>query len=70
MITRQLKPIVTHLDGNTHNVAPRIVLEVKSDLVSRNEDGGYGLRFPRLVRIRNDKPVSDINTIDDVREMM
>ena len=70
MITRQLKPIVTHLDGNTHNVAPRIVLEVKSDLVSRNEDGGYGLRFPRLVRIRNDKPVSDINTIDDIREMM
>jgi DNA ligase-1 len=70
MLTRQLKPIVTHLDGDTHKVAPRVVLEVKSDLVSQNEDGGYGLRFPRLVRIRNDKPVSDINTIDDVKGMM
>ena len=70
MLTRQLKPIVTHLEGQTHKVAPRVVLEVKSDLVSQNEDGGYGLRFPRLVRIRNDKPVSDINTIDDVKGMM
>ena len=70
MLTRQLKPIVTHLDGDTHKVAPRVVLEVKSDLVSQNEDGGYGLRFPRLVRIRNDKPVSDINTIDDVKRMI
>ena len=70
MLTRQLRPIVTHLEGNTHKVAPRVVLEVKSDLVSQNEDGGYGLRFPRLVRIRNDKPVSDINTIDDLKGMM
>jgi len=70
MLTRQLRPLVTRLEGNTHKVAPRVVLEVKSDLVSQNEDGGYGLRFPRLVRIRNDKPVSDINTIDDLKGMM
>ena len=70
MLTRQLKPIITHLDGDTYKVSPRVVLEVKSDLVSMNEKGEYGLRFPRLVRIRNDKPVSDINTIDDLKGMM
>ena len=68
-LTRQLKPIVTHLDGNTHKFPPRIVLEVTSDLVTTNEKGEYGLRFPRMLRIRNDKPVSQINTIDDVKGM-
>tara|TARA_R100000234_G_scaffold26505_1_gene15276 strand:+ start:147 stop:1676 length:1530 start_codon:yes stop_codon:yes gene_type:complete len=69
-LTRQLKPIVTHLDGDTHKVTPRIVLQVKADLVTSNEKGEYGLRFPRKTRIRNDKPVSDINTIDDMKGMM
>ena len=69
-LTTQLKPIVTHLEKDTYKVSPRVVLEVKSDLISMNEKGEYGLRFPRLVRIRDDKPVSDINTIDDLKEMM
>ena len=49
---------------------PRIVLQVSADLVTSNEKGEYGLRFPRMTRIRNDKPVSDINTIDDMKGMM
>ena len=69
-MTQQLKPLVTDYEDGTHNVLPRIVLEIKADMITTNEQGGYGLRFPRLVRIRDDKPVSEINTIDDLKEMM
>ena len=46
------------------------MLEVTCDLVTQDADGNYGLRFPRLIRIRDDKPVSEINTLDDLLEMM
>ena len=34
---------------------PRIVLQVSADLVTSNEKGEYGLRFPRMTRIRNER---------------
>lgn len=69
-LTSQLRPIVTEYENGTYEVLPRIVLEVTSDLVTRNADGTYALRFPRLVAIRDDKPVSDINTLTDVMGMI
>jgi DNA ligase-1 len=69
-LTRQLKPIVTYLEKDTHKVSPRVVLEITADMITTNDKGEYGLRFPRMKRIRNDKPVSQINTIDDLKEMM
>jgi DNA ligase-1 len=30
---------------------------------------GYALRFPRIVRIRDDKPVDEIDTLDRVGEL-
>jgi len=55
--------------GAARLVEPRIVLEVGFDAVtvSDRHDSGFALRFPRIVRIRDDKPVAEINTLDDVR---
>ena len=41
------------------------------DIVQRSDlhESGYALRFPRIVRIRDDKPVSQINTLADVDEI-
>ena len=39
------------------------------DLVTQDAKGNFGLRFPRMLRIRDDKPVSDINTIEDLEAM-
>ena len=69
-LTNALRPIVEDYDNGTYNVLPRIVLEVTSDLISVNNEGNYGLRFPRLVAIRDDKAVSEIDTIDDVVRMI
>ena len=53
-------------------VEPQIVIEVAFDTVqpSPRHKSGYALRFPRIVRLRPDKPVSEINTLDDVRAMV
>ncbi len=54
--------------GFTREVEPEIVLEVAFNAIMRSDrhDSGYALRFPRIVRIRGDKPPAEINTVDDV----
>jgi DNA ligase-1 len=50
-------------------VEPKIVLEVAFNNMMRSgrHESGYALRFPRIVRIRTDKPVEEIDTLDAVR---
>lgn len=52
-------------------VEPKIVLEVAFNNVMQSErhNSGYSLRFPRIVRIRTDKPVEEIDTLDRVAEI-
>jgi DNA ligase-1 len=52
-------------------VEPKIVIEVAFDIVatSRLHESGFALRFPRIVRIRDDKPVEEIDTLARVREI-
>ena len=54
--------------GFSREVEPEIVLEVAFNAIMRSDrhDSGYALRFPRIVRIRRDKPPAEINTVDDV----
>lgn len=57
--------------GYARIVEPRIVLEVAFDriMISDRHDSGFALRFPRIARIRDDKPPEEINTLDDVRTL-
>lgn len=54
--------------GFVRDVEPEIVLEVAFNAIMRSErhDSGYALRFPRILRIRKDKPPAEINTVEDV----
>ena len=57
--------------GRVRVVEPRIVLEVTFDRVqpSNRHKSGYALRFPRIVRLRPDKNVEDIDTLETVRKL-
>jgi len=57
--------------GFSRLVEPRIVLEVAFNAVMRSDrhSSGFALRFPRILRIRTDKPVDEIDTLDRVREI-
>jgi DNA ligase-1 len=55
----------------TREVEPRIVLEVAFNAVMRSDRhaSGFALRFPRILRLRNDKSPDEIDTLDTVREI-
>jgi DNA ligase-1 len=57
--------------GRVRVVEPLIVIEVTFDRVqpSKRHKGGYALRFPRIVRLRPDKTVAEIDTLESVRKL-
>ena len=57
--------------GRVRIVEPRIVIEVTFDRVqpSNRHKSGYALRFPRIVRLRSDKTVDEIDTLETVRKL-
>lgn len=61
------------LPGNRRAIAvqPSVVLEVAFDVIQKSSlhGSGFALRFPRIVRIRDDKPASEIDGIERVEEI-
>ena len=57
--------------GHFRTVEPTVVLEVAFNNVMRStrHASGFALRFPRIVRIRTDKPVDEIDTLRRVEEI-
>jgi DNA ligase-1 len=57
--------------GHFRTVEPLIVLEVAFNNIMRSgrHASGFALRFPRILRIRTDKPVSEIDTVERVEEI-
>jgi DNA ligase 1 len=57
--------------GYRRTVEPTVVLEVAFNNMQKSarHASGYALRFPRIVRIRTDKPVSEIDTLQRAAEL-
>jgi DNA ligase-1 len=57
--------------GRFRLVEPIVVIEVAFNGIQRSDRhaSGYALRFPRIVRIRTDKTVDDIDTIEAVENL-
>lgn len=70
-MTEQLKATTIEQHGPVLRVEPTIVLEIAFDRIqeSKRHKSGYALRFPRIVRIRDDKNLDEISTIDEVRRI-
>ena len=66
-LTTTLKKIVDSYDAPVYRFLPRIVIQVTCDAVTTNQDGTIGMRFPRLMRIRDDKVPTEVDTIETVR---
>lgn len=60
-------------------IEPRLVVEVAADEITRSpvhtagrdveSAYGFALRFPRMIKLREDKSISDITTVDEVRKL-
>ena len=57
--------------GRVRTVIPDTVIEVAFDQIqpSDRHESGYAMRFPRIARLRPDKPVSEIDTLETVRQI-
>jgi DNA ligase-1 len=58
-------------EGYRRTVEPKIVLEVAFNNIQKSarHSSGYALRFPRIVRIRTDKPAAEIDTLETVAKL-
>jgi DNA ligase-1 len=70
-LTEKFKSITTARHGPVHLVEPQVVLEIAFDRIqeSKRHKSGFAMRFPRIARIRDDKTVDQISTIDEVRRI-
>jgi DNA ligase-1 len=57
--------------GHFRTVEPLVIFEVAFNNVMRSDRhaSGYALRFPRILRIRTDKPLGEIDTVARVEEV-
>ncbi len=58
--------------GPVRTVKPLLVFELAFEGIaaSNRHKSGVALRFPRMLRWRKDKPVTEINTLDDLKQML
>ncbi len=70
-LTQLLQPLIIEEKGREIKVKPEIVIEVDYEEIQKSPtySSGYALRFPRLVKLREDRSPEDINTVDDIRDL-
>jgi len=70
-MTNILKPLIIEEKGKLAKVKPKIIIEVNYEEIQKSPtySSGYALRFPRFIRLRYDKEVSEASTIDMIEEM-
>jgi DNA ligase 1 len=58
-------------EGFRRQVEPKIVLEVAFNnvMISDRYESGFALRFPRIMRIRDDKSPEEVDTLERLREI-
>jgi DNA ligase-1 len=70
-MTGRMKDLTEEDYGYKRKVRPEVVVEVAFDSVQKSarHDSGYALRFPRIKRIRTDKSVAEVDTLEKVERI-
>ena len=70
-LTEWLKAHTLEDSGHFRTVEPMRVLEVAFNNVMRSDRhaSGFALRFPRIIRLRDDKVIDEIDTLERVEEV-
>ncbi|MSU61568.1 MAG: ATP-dependent DNA ligase [Pedosphaera sp.] len=71
-LTKHLLNKVTSREGRYNTVEPDTILEIAFDViqVSDRHSSGLAMRFPRIVRVREDKTLSEIDTLATARNLL
>jgi DNA ligase-1 len=70
-LTQLLKPNVISEEGRNVRIRPEIVVEIKFEEIQKSPSysSGYALRFPRLVRIREDRRADEASALSQIEDM-
>jgi DNA ligase-1 len=70
-MTEHFKAITLRDHGRYRTVHPEVVVEIAFDRIMRSarHRSGFAMRFPRIVRIRDDKTPADIDTLATVEAL-
>ena len=70
-LTELLKPLIEYEEGKRVIFQPKYVFEVAYQEIQKSPkyESGYALRFPRFVRLRDDKDVDEADTIERVARL-
>jgi len=70
-LTELLKPLVISEKGKESTVKPSIVIEINYEEIQKSNSysSGYALRFPRFMRLREDRSPEEITDIHQVDEL-
>lgn len=69
-LTKQIEPLILLEKGKIVKIKPSIIMELNFEEIQKSPtySSGYALRFPRLVRLREDRGPKDVSTIEMVKE--
>ncbi len=69
-LTEKLKKITTHEKDKHITVKPKYVVTVKYQNIQKSPgySSGFGLRFPRITRLRPDRGPEDIATVEEIEK--
>tara|TARA_Y100000310_G_scaffold341787_1_gene442129 strand:- start:27309 stop:29063 length:1755 start_codon:yes stop_codon:yes gene_type:complete len=64
-MTGLLKPLIKKEEGKSVVIKPKIAIEVAYEEIQKSPtyNSGFALRFPRVIRLREDRDPSDISTL-------
>jgi DNA ligase-1 len=71
LMTESLKPLIIEERGREVKIRPSIVVEVAYQEIQKspNYESKYALRFPRLIRLRDDKGPDEADTKERVKNL-
>ncbi|MFH0862538.1 MAG: hypothetical protein V1875_05850 [Candidatus Altiarchaeota archaeon] len=71
-LTELFKPLIMSQDGKEVALQPQYVFEVAYEEIQKSPtySSGYALRFPRLVRVREDKGMDEADNLGRVEALV
>lgn len=69
-LTELLKPLITSEKGKEIKVRPEVVVEIGYGEIQKSPtySSGYALRFPRVIRLRDDKAPDEATTLEQIEK--
>ncbi len=69
-LTKMLTPLILKEKGKSVKLKPKIIVSITYQEIQKspNYKSGFALRFPRVTGLRVDKPLSEINSLEDIKK--